>query len=105
MYFRLDEIDNNKAYTYLSDFGKYAAFNIKGYIVSKGNKELVWNQHFSMGGNSEIRIFVSIITDDDYYIYEYNDVLGRKYEQIVRISGKESNGLFDFYVEAPILIE
>lgn len=107
LYFRVDEVDEQKniVYTVLSNFGKYAACDIKGYIVKDGNKRLAWNQHFCIGGSSEFRIFVGIISDDEYYIYEYEDILGRKYEQVVRISEKDSNGLFDFYAEQPVLIE
>lgn len=107
LYFRVDEIDarENKVYTILSNFGKYAACDIKGYIVTNGNKYLKWDQHFCLGGNQEFKIFVPLLTNDEYYIYECKDVLGRKYEQVVRMSEKNENGLFDFYAEPPVLIE
>lgn len=107
LYFRVDEIDNheNIVYTILSNLGKYAACDIKGYIVKDENKYLKWDQHFCLGGNQEFKIFVPLLTSDEYYIYEYRDILGRKYEQVVRISGKNENGLFDFYIEPPVLIE
>lgn len=107
LYFRVDEIDEDKriVYTFLSNFGKYAACDIKGYIVKNESKILKWDQHFCLGGNQEFRIFVPLLKDDEYYIYECKDVLGRKYEQTVRKSGINENGLFDFYAEPPVLIE
>lgn len=109
LYFRADEIDRNKkaVYVFLNNFGKYAACDIKGYIVSQGVKRLAWNQHFCIEGNSEFQLFIALLSNnDEYYIYEYKDILGRKYEQTVRacIKDSDSNSM-DFYSEEPILVK
>lgn len=107
LYFRVDEIDERKnvVYTFLNNFGKYAACDIKCYIVKNENRKLVWDQHLCIAGNSETRIFVGIVSDDEYYIYEYKDVLNRRYEQVVKICKNQSGDYFDFFSESPILIE
>lgn len=107
LYFSVDEFNMIKeiVYTYVYNFGKYAACDIKGYIVSNENIRLAWDQHLCIGGNDKVRIFIPFLSDDEYYIYEYKDVLGQKYKQVVRISGKNDKGIFDFYAEEPILIK
>lgn len=104
---RVDEIDERKnvVYTFLNNFGKYAACDIKCYIVKNENRELVWDQHLCIAGNSETRIFVGILSDDEYYIYGYKDALNRKYEQIVRSCKKQIGDYFDFFSEPPVLIK
>lgn len=109
LYFRADEIDkhNKTVYVVLSNFGKYAACDIKGYVVSREVKKLAWDQHFCIGGNSEFKIFIALLTDpDEYYIYEYRDILGRRYEQTVRCCMKDNNVFsLDLYSEEPVLLE
>lgn len=109
LYFRAEEIDEKKRKVdvVLNNFGKYAACDIKAYIVSGGKRHLAWNQHFCIGGNSDFQLFVALLTNsDDYYIYEFKDILGRKYEQIVRICIKDDDIYsMDFSSEEPVLIE
>lgn len=109
LYFRIDSVNerDKTVDVILSNFGKYAACDIKGYIVSEGEKRLAWNQHFCIEGNSEFKLFIALLSNsDEYYIYEYKDILGRKYEQVVRSCIKEKDVFsMDFCSEEPVLIE
>lgn len=85
------------------NLGKYAACDIKGYIVVGEKKTLAWNQHFCLDGNSNYEIIMKYLSNpEDYYIYEFKDLLGNNYSQIVRYT---DNGVRDdFYSEEPQLI-
>lgn len=109
LYFRAEKIDDRKKSidVVLYNFGKYAACDIKGYIISPGKKKLAWKQHFSIDGNSEFSMFIALLPDNDnYYLFEFKDILGRKYEQIVRYDVEDVGiHILDLYSEEPRLIE
>lgn len=96
-------IPSNEKFAVLYNFGKFAACDIKGYIVVDGDKKLAWNQHFCLDGNSSYEISMKYLSNpEDYYIYEFKDLLGNTYSQIVRYADNDVQS--DFYSEEPQLI-
>lgn len=86
LYFIFERKDAEEGYDYVNifNFGKYAACDIKGYIVDNEEKKLLWDQHFCLNGNSNYEISMIYPKDSNgYYIYEFKDVLGRTYSQKV----------------------
>lgn len=104
LYFEIDKIDDRKTSVYLHNLGKYAACEIKGYVLDNGQKKLVWNQFVCLDGNTKEKMVLPILKVGDLHIFEFKDILGQTYEQTVKCCAAEGLTEVELYCQEPILV-
>lgn len=106
LYMKYEGEDDKNIYVTIYNLGKYAACNIKGYIIAEDSQSLVWNQHYSIIGNEGEKIFIPYLDNEhEHHMYEFKDILGNTYQQNVRCEKEIYTFGYNFLSEEPILVK